>query len=159
MASAKKNSPDNLADDIFNTGVSDSEASAAIFQFLELKYEEGDGFALMVAIDECARTGVAFPRWAAKAYRASFASVHSGKKKSWDEVFGKPFAKGKRAEWIQLSRLQQLPVAIDILQHKIERKSLLQEDFEEIAEKHGLNHQQVKRLWREYQARDWRRLF
>ncbi|MDO9599539.1 MAG: hypothetical protein Q7J47_17610 [Azoarcus sp.] len=58
------------------------------------QYAEGDKFALMAAISECARADLPLPEWAARAYLSAFQSVVGAKSKSWDKVFGEPYPKG-----------------------------------------------------------------
>jgi hypothetical protein len=57
-------------------------------------FESGDKRAFMDAIDTCARWQIVIPPWAASAFSGGYAKVRSLKSGSWDDVFGRPFAKG-----------------------------------------------------------------
>lgn len=58
---------------------------------LEACFADGDEFALMDAIHECAKHDLVLPEWAARAYLKGYYAVVNARSKSWDEVFGSPY--------------------------------------------------------------------
>jgi hypothetical protein len=61
---------------------------------LRVQFESGNGFALLAAIRCCANHDLVMPEWVANAYIAKYDPVLNCTAKSWDEVFGSPYAKG-----------------------------------------------------------------
>lgn len=61
---------------------------------LKERFDGGEKWALMQAIDVCARKRWALPDWAALAYISAFEKIQSADAKSWDEVFGRGYKKG-----------------------------------------------------------------
>lgn len=57
-------------------------------------FENGDRFALMLAIRVCANHDLPLPEWVSRAYIRAFDRVLNYHSKSWDEVFGNPVPKG-----------------------------------------------------------------
>lgn len=77
----------------------DPEKMKALIPYLESleqAFAEGDKGQLVHAINCCAIAHTALPDWAAKAFHAAYCDVMTGRKSSWDTVFGRPFPKGTR---------------------------------------------------------------
>ncbi|MBL0934256.1 MAG: hypothetical protein IBJ07_05855 [Rhizobiaceae bacterium] len=64
------------------------------FERARVSHEAGDELALFSTIADCARTGLALPRWAAGAFLNGYYAVRWRRAGSWDEAFGKPVPKG-----------------------------------------------------------------
>ena len=60
------------------------------------RFEAGDRVALLAAIRQCANHDLPLPDWASRAYIAAYDQVLTCHSNSWDEVFGKPYPKGKQ---------------------------------------------------------------
>lgn len=58
------------------------------------KYERGNKFELMRAIQICATHELVLPEWASKAYIYAYMKIVRAREKSWDSVFGAPYPKG-----------------------------------------------------------------
>lgn len=58
---------------------------------LKERFDGGEQWALMQAIEVCARKRWTLPDWAALAYISAFEKIQSAEAKSWDEVFGSPY--------------------------------------------------------------------
>jgi hypothetical protein len=74
-------------------------AQGAAISRIELErpaIQNGDGFALLACVAECARFGVALPDWLADRFVHAYESVLNCEVGSWDEAFGgRPYPKGK----------------------------------------------------------------
>lgn len=64
---------------------------AAFFDGCKEEYEKGNKWALMQAILVCAMENIPLPKWTAQAYELAYDAVRTGKAKSWDDVFDKPY--------------------------------------------------------------------
>jgi hypothetical protein len=62
------------------------------------RFEGGDKSQLLYCLDHCVTNDLTIPEWLGKALADACHAVHMHKVKSWDDVFGKPLAKGKRLE-------------------------------------------------------------
>jgi hypothetical protein len=79
---------------------------------LRPKIEMGSGFAVLQAVAECARTGLAMPDWLAVEFLKRYRAVRHYEERSWDapKSFGRPYPKGtniaaKRKAWLLGSKL------------------------------------------------------
>ena len=78
-----------------------SDPTLPLFQWVALhnldnlhtQYIQGNKFALMQAIRECARCDFVMPPWVGSAYIKAFDTILNYKSKDWNEVFGSPIAK------------------------------------------------------------------
>ena len=62
------------------------------------RLESGDKSQLLYCLNHCVTNDLSIPEWLGKALADAFHAVHTYKVRSWDDVFGKPLAKGKRLE-------------------------------------------------------------
>lgn len=74
-----------------------------IKQFEEA-FNKGKGWALMLAICDCARCNLPLPDWVAKGYLRAYYKVVWCEEKSWDAVFGKPYPKGTNLKALKKKR-------------------------------------------------------
>ncbi len=89
-----------------------------LFQWFALKrleecreaFHRGDEYELMHAIRICANHGLPLPEWAAMAYIKAYDSVINARAKSWDEVFGAPYPKGKHLNATRKKRMLEFAV-------------------------------------------------
>lgn len=81
------------------------------------EYDIGNKWALMQTIYVCAIESRPLPIWATQAYETAYNAARTGKAKSWDDVFGKPYPPGthlnkvaKRDEilWPLYQRVQEI---------------------------------------------------
>ena len=56
----------------------------------------GDKSELLYCLNHCVTNDLPVPDWLKQAFQKACSDVHAYKVKSWDDVFGKPLAKGKR---------------------------------------------------------------
>ena len=81
---------------------------------------ERDGVksALLDAVYFCALYRFPLPKWAKEAFEAAQGRAKSGEIDSWDEVFGKPWGKGRRkAQWME-SRSRQIWDDVTVLRRR-----------------------------------------
>lgn len=81
------------------------------------RFETGDRMALLAAIRKCAQCGLVMPAWVVNAYSKAYFSVVNCDAKSWDEVFGTPYAKGSQINAMRKRR--HLRPAVWLAVHKI----------------------------------------
>ena len=58
------------------------------------RYKNGDKAAIIEGLYLCTQHGLTTPRWLATAFFRAYHEVKGFKAKSWDDVFGKPHARG-----------------------------------------------------------------
>ena len=71
---------------------------------LRARYEQGEKFALMSAIRECANHDLIMPRWVGAGYIKSFDTILNYRSEDWNEVFGRPIPKGKHLAALRKKR-------------------------------------------------------
>lgn len=113
---------------------------------LKEDFDAGHKFALMHAIDECASAGFPMPPWVATEYRKAFTEIHGAKKRSWDDVFGKPFGKGKQLPYIRKAQALSSSVREKIEEWKKSGVPLTVDNYDKLAEVFGLNRDTLKRI-------------
>ena len=57
-------------------------------------YKQGNKWALMQVIWVCAQKKIPLPEWATKEYILAYETAQSGKARSWDDLFDRPYPKG-----------------------------------------------------------------
>lgn len=77
---------------------------------LEAQYHAGDRMALMAAMRECARAGIAPPSWAAEAFIKGYDSVLNCRVGSWDAAYGAPYPKGTQLAALRKRRLNRAKI-------------------------------------------------
>lgn len=65
------------------------------------EYDAGDRMALMAALRICANFDLVMPEWVATNYIRAYDETLNCRSNSWDDVFGRPYPKGKHlaARW------------------------------------------------------------
>lgn len=71
---------------------------------LHTKFIEGNKFALMQAIRECARCDIVMPPWVGSAYIKAFDTILNYKSDNWNQVFGNPIPKGSHLNALRKKR-------------------------------------------------------
>lgn len=116
------------------------------------QFSDGDQYALMLAIRKCAQCGLPMPEWVRSGYILAFDTVHTHRAKSWDEVFGEPFPKGKQLHaarrdlslrWEILERVRELRSSMPI----DDRKAIDEEMFSLIGKELGASKTKVSDLY------------
>lgn len=74
---------------------------------LKERFDGGEQWALMQAIEVCARKRWTLPDWAALAYISAFEKIQSAEAETWDEVFGRA-CKEKYTHFNALSKRKKL---------------------------------------------------
>jgi hypothetical protein len=74
------------------------------------EYDAGNQYALMQAIWVCAKESHPIPQWAADPYIRGFEACRQGNAKSWDDVFGRPYAKGAQLNALMKRHSKQWPL-------------------------------------------------
>lgn len=118
-------------------------------QELQARYVNGDQWALMAAIRECARTGLPMPDWVATSYIRAFDTVLDYRAKSWDDVFGRPIPGGANLVAMRRRRYRQTAIWLAVVQ-AIEKAPQLPVDsglFENVGNAHGISGSEAQRLY------------
>ena len=76
----------------------------------EDRFRDGDKQILLWEIDDCAQSGRPIPKWAAEALHGLLYGAVKGQAKSWDDVFGRLYAKGTQGA----RRMSGLSVMVDV---------------------------------------------
>jgi hypothetical protein len=105
-------------------------------------FETGDKFALLTAINTCARHDLVLPDWVSKKFRRAYMKVIQLKAGSWDDVFGSPYG-GKfktknRQDQARRRREARIPIFLEII--KLSRSGTPIDDdlFAEVGKRHGV---------------------
>jgi hypothetical protein len=67
-----------------------------VIEVLRERYERGDKSAILWCLQYCMWSDQPIPPWLATAFDEACRKVYMREVKSWDDVFGRPLAKGKR---------------------------------------------------------------
>ncbi|MDO8335036.1 MAG: hypothetical protein Q7T35_10255 [Nitrosomonas sp.] len=139
----------NAAALLENPERNDSDPTLPIFQWFALheldnlhaRYKQGEKFALMLAIRQCANHDLVMPPWVATAYIKVFDVVLNCNSKDWNEVFGNPIPKGAQLNALRQKRRLKFAVfneVNDILKRDPSRAidGIL---FDEVGEKFGIS--------------------
>lgn len=152
--------------DVFNTAeyaIDVNELKAKLFevgmQSLKEDFESGQKFSLMCAINECASEGVPMPLWVATEYQKAFAVIHGAQKRSWDDVFGKPFRKGAQLPYIRKAQRLARSVREQFDKLKQDGIPLTPENYDEFAKRFGLNRDTLKKFLKLTEPGNTSRLF
>jgi hypothetical protein len=126
-------------------GVVPNLRSAPLSLWVELKvfkmriaFEKGDHVALMEAIARCMMYGVPIPNWAASAFCAGYQAIGRLEANSWDDVFGKPHAKGKHLKHKALRLKKREQVYHRIRELHAEGRAIDDELFERVGKELGV---------------------
>ena len=71
---------------------------------LRTRYEQGEKFALMLAIRKCANHDLIMPPWVGAGYIAAFDTIQNYHSKDWNEVFDCPIPKGAQLAALRKKR-------------------------------------------------------
>lgn len=106
----------------------------------QLRYENGDKFALMLALRTCILYEFVMPEWVANSFLDAINRIADYEEKSWDDVFGRPNPKGARITDLRAKRLLEGKVyykAMEIILNNPER-AVHADLFDEVAEEFGI---------------------
>jgi hypothetical protein len=119
---------------------------------LKIQFEGGDDFALLSAIRECANFDLVMPDWVAQNYIRRFDRVLNCHVKSWDEAFGKPYAKGAHIAALRQHRTLRLAILSRIRQVRAMEPDTPIDDglFERVGAEFGIGKTTCSELY--YQA-------
>jgi hypothetical protein len=81
---------------------------------LREQYEQGEKFALMLAIRECANHDLVMPQWVASNYITAFDTNLNYRSKDWNEVFGNPIPKGLNLDALRKRRVLEYGVLNEV---------------------------------------------
>jgi hypothetical protein len=103
-------------------GGSSSDPTGPLFRWdalqtleeIRTRYENGDDYALMLAIRMCANHDLVMPEWVAKAYIRAFDTVNGYRAKSWDDVFGHPLPKNAQLAALRKKRMKAAKVWTEV---------------------------------------------
>ena len=126
----------------------------AQLRHIEQRFREGDRRAILEALALCLKYesgGPEIPRGASAAFLTAFAEVSDYSVKSWDDVFGKPFPKGKSQSALKIERRVAEPLFRYVMTERFmpPQRKLNDILIEEIAEIFGLS---KTRAWEYYRA-------
>lgn len=118
---------------------------------LHAQYIQGNKFALMQAIRECACCDLVMPPWVGSAYIKAFDTILNYKNDNWNEVFGDPIPKGAHLNALRKKRELKYAVhlgAINILQTDF-KQPIDVSLFERVAEKFNIGKTQAEEYCRD----------
>lgn len=118
---------------------------------LHRQHDAGDRFALMAALRECARCGMAMPDWVAAGYIKAHDMVLNYRAKSWDEAFGRPIPKGAHLNALRRRRQLRHRVWGEVFRAMRANpgRPIDKGLFEEIAERLGIGATYCEELYRQ----------
>jgi hypothetical protein len=117
-------------------------------EVLRICYEQGDKFALLAAMRECAIHSMVMPDWLARGFISAYDSVGCCEVGSWDEAFGIPYRKGAHLLRMRQDRINLFRVARRINERHKQGASLNRELFEEVGKELGVGRTKAEELWR-----------
>ena len=96
--------------------------------------EAGDGLAIMMGVEQCARYGLAMPDWLASAFiERALLVLKPPYRKSWDDAFGKPWP-GMQLKHLREWMGMRLPVHLAVQRLQRENPELaIDEIFQRVA--------------------------
>ena len=109
-----------------------TDPTLPLFQWIALheleqlseQYEQGNQFALMLAIRVCANHDLIMPRWVGDGYIAAFDTILNYRSGSWDDVFGRPIPKNAHLSALKKKRNLEFAVFNEIVRiRQCERNS------------------------------------
>jgi hypothetical protein len=120
----------------------------------ERRYQN-DSFMLMYAIRICARHALPLPDWVARAYSEAYDKVHKYHARSWDEVFGKPYPKGRHlsASRKLLEKSQGVWAEITKIKEECPNRPIDEFLFEEVGEKFNIGKTKASEYY--YAVEQW----
>ncbi len=134
----------NEADLAKTPGRSSDDPSLPLFKWMALQQLEGyreafktDSYYLMTAIRTCANHDLPLPEWAAKAYISAYDTINNAEKKSWDDVFGKPYPKGRHLNAINKKKRLRFAVFFAV-EEKAKSLPIDEGLFEEVGKKFNI---------------------
>ncbi|RFC31110.1 MAG: hypothetical protein DID91_2727704424 [Candidatus Nitrotoga sp. MKT] len=84
-------------------------------EHLRTRHEQGEKFALMLAIRKCANHDLIMPPWVVAGYIAAFDTILNYRSKDWNEVFGSPIPKGAHLAALRKQRKLEFAVFNEIV--------------------------------------------
>lgn len=123
---------------------------------LHIQYKQGNRFALMQAIDRCARGRLVMPKWVIVAYGEAFDAIATHKSKNWNEVLGHPLPKGANLAALRRKQTLQWRVyneVVDLI-HRNPSRAIDASLFEEAGEKFGIKKTLAEKYCRDAEKTD-----
>lgn len=137
--------------------------AAPLYQWLALKkldqleacFADGDEFALMDAIHECAQHELLLPDWAARAYLKGFYAVVNARSKSWDEVFGSPYPPHTKLHNVRTNRVNGAKIysLVNQIQMREPKTSIDRGLFDRVGEMFNVSGSQAEKLYYKEKAK------
>lgn len=118
---------------------------------LRSRFEQGDRVALLDAVHVCAIHRLVMPAWVAENYLDAYRAVITGKAKSWDEVFSRPYPKGVHINRLQKERKNRWRVYSEVSRLRASGESLDEALLEKVGRRLGLGKTQTSEIY--YQAK------
>jgi len=116
----------------------------------QTRYEKGDKFSLMLALQVCIEYKFDIPEWVATSFSSAINRAASYEAKSWDDVFGSLYPKGTRVSDLRAKFLLEGKVyclAREIILNNPER-AIDTELFDEVAEEFGIGRTAAEAYYR-----------
>ena len=121
---------------------------------LRVRHEQGNAYALMLAIRKCANHDLVMPSWVSAGYIRAFDTVHNYRAKSWDEVFGSPLPKNAQLAALRKRRTKSIHVWNEVNERHQKGAPIDDLLFASVGKKLGLG----VTLTKEYYA-EWARFY
>lgn len=102
------------------------------------RFERGDKVALLGAIRICANHDLPLPDWASRAFIRAYDRVLRLETGSWDDAFGRPYAKGKHLSAMRKKRMYGYPVRVAVAREHNAGHAIDESLFAKIGKEFGL---------------------
>jgi hypothetical protein len=104
-------------------------------------FKKGDKFALLTAINTCARHDLVMPDWVSREFRRAYMKVIQLKAGSWDDALGNPYD-GRLKTAVRLAQARKrrearLPIYLEITELS-QSRPIGDELFAAVGERHGV---------------------
>ncbi len=123
---------------------------------LHSQYKQGDRFALMQAINLCAKGRLVMPTWVTVAYGEAFDAIENHKSKNWNDVLGDPLPKGANLAALRRKHTLQWRVYSEVVDliHRNPSRPIDASLFEEAGEKFGIKKTLAEKYCRDAEKTD-----
>ena len=129
--------------------MSDDPVTPDDLDAIRREYESGHKPALMRIIWICAVHQWILPEWARDALDTAHAQATSGRARSWDDVFGKPYTGQQRTRY---NRGRRFEIWGAVKDRVVQGASITNKLFKEIGEDKGLSAKYVSNLYYEVEG-------
>jgi hypothetical protein len=125
-----------------------------VIEELRKRYESGDKSAVPLCLEYCMWSQQPIPPWLATAFGEACRKVHMREVKSWDDVFGRPLAKGKRLETERRDAKIARPLFLMIQDRRKAGAAINKELFHKVGKEFGVSGTVASEIYYGVRGRD-----